>query len=262
MKEGYDKQIKENELEYDRLILSNDKRREQMLAQLKDDKALEWRQANPNATKEQEIQYRATITEADLSDKQRALLEETAKAAKDIKVKKNQEALKDMLTDVQDYQQQRLKIEEDYAARRKALFVDGDESKGLKEGVTEGNLDELTYQRDESLKAVDEQFASRQETFQAWCEEIANLSLKQLNEVLARAQEELKALEAAGEKDSAKLSVARAKVSKAQAAVNKASAQNSTAPGKRTIKEWEDLYSTLNECNNSVSYTHLRAHET
>lgn len=251
MKEGYDKQIKENELEYDRLILSNDKRREQMLAQLKDDKALEWRQANPNATKEQEIQYRATITEADLSDKQRALLEETAKAAKDIKVKKNQEALKDMLTDVQDYQQQRLKIEEDYAARRKAMFVDGDESKGLKEGVTEGNLDELTYQRDESLKAVDEQFASRQETFQAWCEEIANLSLKQLNDVLARAQEELKALEAAGEKDSAKLSAARAKVSKAQAAVNKASAQNSTAPGKRTIKEWEDLYSTLNECNNS-----------
>lgn len=251
MKEGYDKQIKENELEYDRLILSNDKRREQMLAQLKDDKALEWRQANPKATKEQEIQYRATITEADLSDTQRALLEATAKAAKDIKVKKDKEALDEMLIDIRDYFQQREAIEKEYNTRRAALYVDGDESKGLKQGVEQGNLDELKRQEDEALSAVDEQFASRQESFQAWCDEIANLSLKQLNEVLARAQEELKALEAAGEKDSAKLSAARAKVSKAQEAVNKASAQNSTAPGKRTIKEWEDLYSTLNECNNS-----------
>lgn len=247
MKEGYDKQIKENELEYDRLILSNDKRREQMLAQLKDDKALEWRQANPKATKEEEIQYRATITESDLSDTQRALLAATAQAAKEMQVKKNKEALDEMLTDIRDYFQQREAIEKEYNTRRAALFVDGDESKGLKKGVTEGNLDELTYQRDESLKAVDEQFASRQESFQAWCEEIADLSLKQLEEVLARAQEELKALEAAGEEDSQKLATARAKVATAQEKVNKARAKTDAGVDKRTIKEWEDLYSTLNE---------------
>lgn len=251
MKEGYEKQIKENEIEYDRLILANEKRKEQMLAQLKDDKALEWRQENPNATKEQEIQYRATITEADLSPIQQQQLEAYAKAAKEIQTQKNKEALKDMLADVQDYQQQRLAVEKEYAERRKAMFIDGDENKGLKEGVTEGNLGELNRQKEESLKAIDEEFASREESFQAWCEELANLSLKQLEQVLARAQEELKALEAAGEKDSAKLSAARAKVSKAQAAVNKQSAKNDLTPGKRTIKEWEDLYSTLNECNNS-----------
>lgn len=251
MKEGYEKQIKENEIEYDRLILANEKRKEQMLAQLKDDKALEWRQENPNATKEQEIQYRATITEADLSPIQQQQLEAYAKAAKEIQAQKNKEALKDMLADVQDYQQQRLAVEKEYAERRKAMFIDGDENKGLKESVTEGNLGELNRQKEESLKAIDEEFASREESFQAWCEELANLSLKQLEQVLARAQEELKALEAAGEKDSAKLSAARAKVSKAQAAVNKQSAKNDLTPGKRTIKEWEDLYSTLNECNNS-----------
>ena len=222
-----------------------------MLAQLKDDKALEWRQENPNATKEQEIQYRATITEADLSPIQQQQLEAYAKAAKEIQAQKNKEALKDMLADVQDYQQQRLAVEKEYAERRKAMFIDGDENKGLKESVTEGNLGELNRQKEESLKAIDEEFASREESFQAWCEELANLSLKQLEQVLARAQEELKALEAAGEKDSAKLSAARAKVSKAQAAVNKQSAKNDLTPGKRTIKEWEDLYSTLNECNNS-----------
>lgn len=247
MKEGYDKQIKENELEYDRFILSNDKRREQMLAQLKDDKALEWRLANPKATKEEEIQYRATITESDLSDTQRALLAATAQAAKEMQVKKNKEALDEMLTDIRDYFQQREAIEKEYNTRRTALYIDGDESKGLKQGVEQGNLDELKRQEDEALSTVDEQFASRQESFQAWCEEIANLSLKQLEEVLARAQEELKALEAAGEEDSQKLATARAKVATAQEKVNKARAKTDAGVDKRTIKEWEDLYKTLNE---------------
>lgn len=180
----------------------------------------------------------------------------TARDAADKKQKADtalvtQEDIDKALQGIQTYNQRRLEIEEEYAERRKALYVDGDEKKGLKEGVDTGNLDELNRQQEEALSAIDEQFASREESYQAWCEEIANLSLKQLNEVLERAQEELKALESAGDKNSQKIATARAKVTKAQAAVNKSSAQANTAPGKRTIKEWEDLYSTLNECNNS-----------
>ena len=227
MEEGLQKKLAQIRYNYDREIAEITEQEKK------------WREAqNGELT---ETQQTAVTTARDNADKkQRA---ETALVT--------QEDIDAAIQSIQTYNQRRLQIEEEFAARRKALYIDGDESKGLKQGVEEGNLDELKRQEDEALSAVDEQFASREETYQAWCEEIANLSLKQLEEVLARAQEELKALEAAGEKDSAKLSAARAKVSKAQAAVNKASAQNSTAPGKRTIKEWEDLYSTLNECNNS-----------
>lgn len=227
MEEGLQKKLAQIRFNYDREIAEITEQEKK------------WREAqNGELT---ETQQTAITTARDATDKKQKA--DTALVT--------QEDIDKALQGIQTYNQRRLEIEEEYAERRKALYVDGDETKGLKEGVDTGNLDELKRQEDEALSAVDEQFASRDETYQAWCEEIANLSLKQLTEVLARAQEELKALVAAGEKDSAKLSAARAKVSKAQAAVNKSSAQNSTAPGKRTIKEWEDLYSTLNECNNS-----------
>ncbi|MCB7187604.1 hypothetical protein LI231_16015, partial [Anaerostipes caccae] len=40
-----------------------------------------------------------------------------------------------------------------------------------------------------------EQFAQREETYQAWCDEIAELTLKQLKNVLAEAEKELAELE-------------------------------------------------------------------
>jgi len=247
MKDGFDKQIKQNELEYDRLILANDKRKAQWLETLRDDKVLEWRQSNPDATKEQELAYRATITEADFSDTQKRQLAAFTQYAKEEQERSNKEALEDMLSDVQDYFQQREAIEKDYTARRKALYVDGDESKGFKDGVTQGNADELNRNERLALEAVDEQFAERQEEFQAWCEEIADLSLVQLQAVLTKAQTELAQMERNGEKDANKLAAARAKVTKAQNAVNKAAAKTNVAPQKRQIKEWEDLYKVLQE---------------
>lgn len=160
----------------------------------------------------------------------------------------NQEDLEAALANIETYEQRRTAIQKEYAERRKALYVDGDETKGLKSGVTEGNVSELNRSESDALSAIDTEFASREETFQAWCEQIANMSLVQLQNVLAKAQEELAALEKTGEKDSKKLSAARAKVTKAQQAVNKANAKQDVGVSKRSIKEWEDLYSVLNEC--------------
>lgn len=246
MKEGYDKQIKQNELEYDRLMLANDKRREQMLNAYKDEQVSLWLDKNPKATKEQELAYRATITE--LPEKQTAMLDAYAQVAADIQVRKNKEALDDMLADVLDYEQQREKVVEQFSEKRKQLYIDGDSSKGLKEGVTQGNVDEINYDESKALAAIDEEFASREESFSAWCEAIADLSLKQLEAVLQKAQDELKALESAGDKDSQKIATARSKVAKAQDAINKASAKQKLGVEKRTLKEWEDLYKTLDTC--------------
>ena len=161
-----------------------------------------------------------------------------------------------MLQDVQTYEEQRTKISEDYTRKRQDLYeknedgsikTDADGKQILRKGVSQGNLDELNRQEEEALKAIDEQFAQREVTYQAWCEAIGNLSLKQLEAVLENAKQELKALEKDESVDSQKLATARAKVNKAQDTVNKANAKNEISPGKRTIKEWEDLYKTLND---------------
>lgn len=153
-----------------------------------------------------------------------------------------------MMKDILTYEQQRLKITEEYEKKRESLYeTDKDGNKKLRKGVTQGNVDELNRAEQEAYKGIDEQFAQREETYQAWCDEIAELTLKQLKNVLAEAEKELAELEKNGG-SSDKIAVARAKVATAKKNVEKAQAKNDINPGKRSIKEWEDLYKTLQEC--------------
>lgn len=259
MDDGYEKTVAQVQLNYDRLIAENDKRAQKMIEDLKDKKTLEWLNQNPKATKEQEIEYRASLnlTTADLSSEQQAMLRSYAEIARQIQVNGNRAALDDMLKDVLTYEQQRTEIAEEYEKKRKALYqtdeqgnyvLDESGSPVLRQGVTQGNVDELNRQEEEALRRVDEMFAEREATYQAWCNQIADMTLEQLQQVLERAEQELADLEKNGGASGSQLSTARAKVTTAKKKVSEANAKNSVSPDKRSIKEWEDLYKTLLEC--------------
>lgn len=259
MDDGYEKTVAQVQLNYDRLIAENDKRAQKMIEDLKDKKTLEWLNQNPKATKEQEIEYRASLnlTTADLSSEQQAMLRSYAEIARQIQVNGNRAALDDMLKDVLTYEQQRTEIAEEYEKKRKALYqtdeqgnyvLDESGSPVLRQGVTQGNVDELNRQEKEALRRVDEMFAEREATYQAWCDQIADMTLEQLQQVLERAEQELADLEKNGGASDKQLSVARAKVTTAQNKVQSAQAKNDVSPDKRSVKEWEDLYKTLLEC--------------
>lgn len=272
MKDGIDKELMQNELNYDRLQEQNTRRLRDMLDNLADerirkmedetptlfkkkDKDGKWEE-DPGKREEKYREIRAELTIADLDPEQKAQVEEFGRIAALAFEKANQDSMEKMLQDVLTYEQQRTKIAEEYARKRADLYekdadgktkTDADGKPVFKKGATQGNLDELNRQETEALKAIDEQFAQREETYHAWCEGISNLTLKQLNAVLEDAKKKLEELQASGSKDEKALAQARAKVNTAQAAVNKANAKNQTNPGERTIKEWEDLYKTLNE---------------
>lgn len=259
MDDGYEKTVAQVQLNYDRLIAENDKRAQKMIEDLKDKKTLEWLNQNPKATKEQEIEYRASLnlTMADLSSEQQAMLRSYAEIARQIQVNGNRAALDDMLKDVLTYEQQRTEIAEEYEKKRKALYqtdeqgnyvLDESGSPVLRQGVTQGNVDELNRQEEEALRRVDEMFAEREATYQAWCNQIADMTLEQLQQVLERAEQELADLEKNGGASDKQLSVARAKVTTAKNKVQSAQAKNDVSPDKRSVKEWEDLYKTLLEC--------------
>ena len=259
MDDGYEKTVAQVQLNYDRLIAENDKRAQKMIEDLKDKKTLEWLNQNPKATKEQEIEYRASLnlTTADLSSEQQAMLRSYAEIARQIQVNGNRAALDDMLKDVLTYEQQRTEIAEEYEKKRKALYqtdeqgnyvLDESGSPVLRQGVTQGNVDELNRQEEEALRRVDEMFAEREATYQAWCNQIADMTLEQLQQVLERAEQELADLEKNGGASDKQLSVARAKVATAKNKVQSAQAKNDVSPDKRSVKEWEDLYKTLLEC--------------
>ncbi len=248
MKEGLEKELAQNELNYKRLVEANRQRQDEMVRALADAKELEWENENPKA-KEQGLTFdRSTITAADLSDEQQSKIREYARIAEEIRQRANKESLEKMLSDVLTYEQSRQQIKEEYASKREALYTtDGDGNKVLREGVSQGNVEELDRQANEALQAVDEQFAAREETYQAWCNIIGELTLEQLQDLLTRAKSELEALEENGASGT-DLAMARAKINKLDGAVKNANAKDKFAPKKRTIKEWQDLYSTLNEC--------------
>ena len=259
MDEGFDKTVAQLDLNYDRLIAENGRRAQDMVDALADKKVLEWRNANPKATKEEEIAYRASLnlSVTDLSPEQQTMLKDYADMAAEIRRKGNQEALDAMLADVMTYEQQRLKIAEEYEEKRKQLYktdddgnyvLDANGNRQLRDGVTQGNVAELDRQEQDALEAVDEQFAQREATYRAWCEQIADMTLEQLKSVLGQAEKELADMEKSGTASDSQIATARAKVTTAKNKVETASARNSVSPDKRSVKEWEDLYKTLVEC--------------
>lgn len=265
MQEGFDKVLAQNKLNYDKLLEQNIQRKEQFIEQLRDMAELEWEKAHPNAKDEGKAFDRKSVSAEILNEgfdisnlpaeqqaiinSMRAQLIEYARIAGELYQKANKDSLDTMLSDVLTYEEQRQKVTDDYAKRREQMYDHDDKGNrtGLKSGISEGNVAELDRAEEEALRAVDEQFASREVQYQAWCDAIGELTLKQLEDLLAKAQQELDALEKNGG-DSTQLATARAKVNKLGDAVKKQKATDELAPKKRTIKEWQDLYSTLNEC--------------
>jgi tape measure domain-containing protein len=264
MKDGLEKTLAQNELNYNKLEEQNKRRLRDMLDALADQQMRDMEDENPHVFKRQNSDgkwedapgaraaayksLRDSMTIDSLPDGQKRIIEEYSRIASDIRVRGEKEALKQMLADVETYEQKRNDVIEEYQRKRESLYTK-DESGNitLRNGVTQGNVDELSRNEEEALKSIDEQFASREAEYQSWCNAIGNLSLKQLEVVLKNAKAKLDELKASGKATGAQLAVARAKVSKAEDAVKKAKGDAEVSPNKRSIKEWEDLYKTLND---------------
>ena len=147
MEDGTDKELKQVRLNYDRLMAENDKRRTEMIEALRDKKTLEWQQQNPQATKEQIINYGSSLklTDADLSAEQQATLkayadfadETFAKAMDEISRKTTMTeltAMRDYLKEYGSFQEQKLAIASDYAEKIREVqqSSDSEETKAWK----------------------------------------------------------------------------------------------------------------------------------
>jgi hypothetical protein len=242
------------------LMVSNEKTKlnlmkdghEKRMAELDNEKAKELNELEKMKNKFVSLNKKAGNETGDdgLTDTQRTQIDQGRENVEKTYAKGVKDILEDELSDIMTYEQKRLKIQEEYAERRKALYKKDDKGNTtteLRDGVTQGNVNELNRQADEALKAVDYEFASREETYEAWCNDIAEMSLAALEKELEKAKKALDELEKQGNASEKDLSTARAKVAKAEESVKKQRAKTSERPDKRSIKEWQDLYKTLQE---------------
>lgn len=273
MDEGVDKELAQNQLNYDRRKEQNKRLEREMLDELAEQRIRQMEEINPYVFKRKnkdgkweddpgkretaKRDVRQVLGAEDLSPEQQNRLKEFDRIASEAREKANRDSLDKMLEDVLTYQQKRLKIEEEYDRKRESLYEKDDKGNfvqdengnlKLRKGVTQGNFDEINRQEEETLRSFDEQIAQRQASYQAWCDIIADMSLNALKKELAKAKKELEKLQKQGKNaDPQKLAEARAKVAKAEKAVTDANVKNNTSPGTRTLKDWEDLYKTLQD---------------
>ncbi|WP_368107208.1 tape measure protein [Bacteroides nordii] len=144
---------------------------------------------------------------------------------------------KELLSKYQGYAEKRLAIQNKFQQERDAL---------VKAGASKEALAENDYQRDETLQSIDNEFAMREDSFKAWADNIADLSLEKLRELLVQAEQELQRSEFLNP-NNPQLAGQRAKVTSLKNTISEKAAKNNTSPDKRSKKEWQDLYSTLSK---------------
>lgn len=163
LKDGLEKTLRQNDLNYDRLIFANKQRRTDMVEALRDKAELEWTNANPKAKDQGKVFDRSAITENDLSEEQKKILMQYEKQVQEIRIQGEKEALEAILADVLTYEEQRLKIAEEYARKRAALYTEDENGfKVLRTGFSESNVAELNKQERKSLKELNSRRAAEQ----------------------------------------------------------------------------------------------------
>lgn len=246
LEDGLDKELKLAQLQTDRLKEENRRRKEDAIDNLRKQREEEWRLQNPEKAK-QGFEYTGIVTEADLPKKQqeqfaafeRNAIEQGTKAAAD--------ALKKRTREFESYQQERLRITEEYRKKEADLR---NEDGSLKKGVTQDNIDELKRQSDEALAKVDETWAQREETYKAWMNDIASMSLAQLEKELTRLQGLLATAKAEG-KDGIQMAVLRTQVEQLTKQLKEA--QKEAHSTERSFADWAKLTDTLRSTKDELS---------
>lgn len=188
--ESYEKEIEQINLNYDRLIAENEKRRKDMIEALKDKKVNEWFNQNPKATKAQQEDYRNSlnITENDLNVTQKAQLDEYDAIADSQKLKAQKDLYRKLLGEFQDYDARRTQINLDFDKKRKDLEAMPADTKGRENAIAE-----LERKRKESIKSVnDEEVSKMRESSTLFVDlfgDAADKSDKEIRKIIAETEE-------------------------------------------------------------------------
>lgn len=201
-KDGFEKEKKQIELNYDRLLLAIEKKRKEMLSALEEDKLREWKNKNPKATKEQEENYRLTLKldTNSLSTEQQNILKEYEKVAIESKEKAEKDLQDKLLKEFESYQVQRTRINEEYDKKRKEL-----DALPVDIATKEQAISALETKRKEALKRVnDEEVSKLKETsslFVELFEDAGEKSTKEIERIIAKTSELLSYLKNTSSED-------------------------------------------------------------
>lgn len=195
LKEGFEKEKEQIDLNYDRLIEANRLRQEQWVKELQEKKREEWINKNPDYKKKGLIfEESDDYKKASLSSKQIHQLEEYTNIANEYQKKSNDKLLKDLFDKYKNYEQRRTDINKQFDAERKAIekgkTADG---KDVSQDVKDAALVELEIKRKEAIKGVnDEEVAIMQKSSDLLIklfEDASNKSVSEINKIVSETEQ-------------------------------------------------------------------------
>lgn len=238
LKDSLAKELQLAQLHTEQLQEENRRRAEDWVLTLRKQREEEWRLNNPEKAKKG-FEYTGEVTQADLTRKQQEQIAEYERIALQQGTKAQADALEKRVRQFESYMQERARVTEEYRKKEAELRnTDG----SLKEGVTEDNIEELNRQSEEALRKVDEAWAQREETYQTWMDDIASMSLAQLEKELKRVQDLLASAKAKGT-DSKELAVLRTQVDQLTKKLQEAQRQAHST--EQSFADWGRLTETL-----------------
>lgn len=140
----------------------------------------------------------------------------------------------DSLSEYQDYITKYNSTREKFAKERERY---------KKAGASDAQLKEIDYQEEETLKAIDNEFAAREESFNSWADNVIDLSLEKLRELLNQAYQEMMNMEISNP-NNPDLAKARAKYDVVLEVFNSINTES-----KKSKDKWTDLYKVLTDVN-------------
>jgi hypothetical protein len=150
--------------------------------------------------------------------------------------------LKDQLEPYRTFAQQRIDIEKKYQ----------DDIKALREsGASEENIQVAEQAQSDSLTALDEEMAQKEETFKALMLRIGYMSLQQLEKALKDAENALKQSEATNGKDSKQMGVLRAKIKSLQTEIKMVKAEEEVK-NSDPVAKWNKQSAAIKKCKSEV----------
>lgn len=217
--EGLDKELETAKLQYDR-----EKHQMKLLA-------TKW------VEEYKEAHGVKSATVADLTKGQQDLLGQFNTTALERYADNEARIYGEVLKKYQGYTEKRAELQRKYQKEREEL---------KKAGASDESLAELDRSEQEALKAVDEQFASREGTYRAWMARMEKMTLDQLKKALEKAKKALDEAEKNGGVSPEDLAVARASVNALSDEITEREVKNDSKSGtEKSAEDWQKLYETL-----------------
>lgn len=209
--ESFDKELEQLKINHARLLQENQRREQEMMEALADNKLNQWLNQNPKATKTQQLAYRNSLldpksanrlTRADLTVEQRNMLQQYDDLANQFETRGKENLYKNLLRQYQDYETRRSEVNR--KSNEAIAAIEADTTYTTQE-QREAAVAEVERQRKESIKSINnEEIQALQKSsslFVSLFEDASAKSTKEIETVITETKELLSYLRSTKSED-------------------------------------------------------------